>query len=820
MPNIEHLIVEPSLEDCGERRPEQADSIIVQMRECKEGKYEAKFRLALTGIVNMPNEANSEESRDRIAWIDDSICALLTSLSDGQILDLNYGWRHQPGKSPEFNWEVVGSSTGAAGTDALEGARDLFHSLQVVLGNPAMGLRFSPAKSAHKEPGAGLNWRYMLEPAAISIPVKKGRRVGYTGAHPAAGQVILAFPPDRNRVDFDSVIRTGGASPASFTVSLCVEGITLNDEELDVVNTAFDHLRTGEVGQIRLEGSRAGRIYDDGIVASTLYRLERWLGDPHGYKVSCTVRADGPLPKSLLEIIGCELFRGVPVSARRITENSDIEHRDTSGIVNLADCFHRADSPLNLLPGMEGLQRVGIPRAYTSAPVELSPKGTVLGYCGQQHAGPTIRLADADRSRHCYVIGATGTGKSTLLYNMISQDIESGQGLCMIDPHGDLYEQLMNSVPKHRAKDVILMDLADLQYAVGINLLECNGPNRDVQMNFVVNELMMIFSRLYNLSIVGGPGFEVYMRNALLAVMDIEGRTATLLDVVRFFEDNEFRRYVKKRSKNVLAVSFWERQAERVKGDWDIMNLAPYITCKLNQFTHNALLRPIIGQPRSTIDFRKAMDQGKIVLVNLAKGLLGEFDARLLGMLLIGKIFNASLSRISVDKSERRPFYLYIDEFQNLATPSVIGLLSEARKFGLSLIMANQHLGQFSEDDSKRGVADAILGNVATMLFFRMGPKDAEKLETYTRPYLSAHDLQRLPDHHVACRMLNNNAPVPSFVFETFPMQAPVLAKEERDQITRNIRRRARRVYARKRETVEQGIMQDWSTDPAKKGCE
>lgn len=811
MPNIENLAVESPPADREEMRPGQPEPPIVRVMECKEGGFKAEFGLALSGIVNTPKERESEERRDRAAWMDDSIRALFTSLSDGQVLDFGYGWRHDPDGFSRFDWEVTGTSTGAAGEDALESARNLVHSLQVTLGSPAYGLRFSPAgRMVHDRSGATPNWVYVLEPAAISIPASKGRQVGYKVAQPINQKVILSFPSGSKGVDFDPVIRAGGASPTAFTVSLQVKGITLAGDALDVLEAAFENLRSGEVGQIRLEGSKSGRIYDEGVVASTLQRLERWLGDPRGYHARCTIQADGPLPESLLEIIGRELFRGVPVSARRIGGIVEDKGGQNAGVVNLTGCLHRSDNTLNLLPGREALQVVGISRVYATAPVAFAPEGLVLGHCGQKEAGQLVRLAEADRSRHCYIIGATGTGKSTLLYNMISQDIQGGQGLCMIDPHGDLYGQVLNNIPEHRAKDVILMDLADFRHSVGLNFLECSGPGRAIRMNFIVNELMTIFSRLYNMDIVGGPAFEIYMRNALLVLMGNERRTSTLLDVVRFFEDAEFRMYTKSTSNNALAVSFWNRQAEKVEGDWRLSDMAPYITCKLNQFTHNALLRPIIGQPKSTINFQQAMDDGQIILVNLAKGLLGEFDVRLLGMLLIGKFFNAALGRFSTRQRDRRTFYLYIDEFQNLATPTIVGLLSEARKFGLSLIMANQHLGQFSEDDKKRGVADAILGNVATMLFFRMGPKDAEKLETYTKPYLDAHDLQHLPDRHVACRMLNNNVPVSSFVFETLSMHVPDVEEDMQARITQNIRRRSRRVYARQREKVEEAIMRGW----------
>ena len=452
---------------------------------------------------------------------------------------------------PNLAWRLQELVIGTTGADVLESSRDLFHSLQVALGNPALGFQFSPSKSTHEEPSGGHNLTYLLEPAAISIPIANMNPIGYMGASPSDRQVILAFPANKNGASFDSVIQTGRASSAAFTVSLHVEGIGLTEDELDIINAAFDHLRIGEAGQIRIDGSRSGRIYDEGMVASTLFRLERWLGDPRGYRVRCTVQADSPLPKSLLEIIGHELFRGIPVSVHRITEMSAIERQDASSIINLAGCFHRTDSPLNLLPDTETLQGAGVPRVYRAPPLGFAPRGLVLGHCGREHGGQSVRIAEIDRSRHCYVIGATGTGKSTLLYNMIYQDIKHGRGLCMIDPHGDLYEQVVNSIPMNRANDVILMDVSDTKYSVGINILECSGVKNDVQMNFIVNELMTIIGRLYDLSVSGGPAFESYMRNALLAVMGVESRTATLLDVVRFFEDEDFRKYVKEKSRNV-----------------------------------------------------------------------------------------------------------------------------------------------------------------------------------------------------------------------------------------------------------------------------
>jgi hypothetical protein len=422
-----------------------------------------------------------------------------------------------------------------------------------------------------------------------------------------------------------------------------------------------------------------------------------------------------------------------------------------------------------------------------------------------------VRLSPSDRSRHCYVIGATGTGKSTLLNNMLVQDIERGEGMCLIDPHGDLYHQVLGSIPEKRAKDVILLDICDFDHAIGLNFMECEGPYKAMQMNFIVNEMLMIFSKLYDMKVVGGPMFEMYMRNAMLLVMDNDIRKATLLDVVRVFEDDEFRRCAKSQCKDPMVVRFWDSQAEKAGGEASLKNMVPYITSKLNQFTHNALLRPIIGQATSTINFRGIMDNGQILLVNLSKGLLGELDVQLIGMLLIGKIFKAAMSRIDIKQEKRRPFYFFVDEFQNFMTPTIATLLSEARKFGLCLTLANQNLGQLSVNGKDSGVMEAVLGNVATTLFFRMGPKDASELESYTAPYLDSHGMQYLPDHHVVCRMLNRNVPSTPFVFSTLPPQSSTAPLETQERIVAGIRRRCREQYAVRREHIESEIMKCWA---------
>jgi hypothetical protein len=807
---------QPTLDLFPEQIEEQVDvpvdSAIMRVRECAEDRYEVDFTLALCGVSFGMKPVRNGESREKGPRMNDNLKSLLTGVGPGQILDFRYGWCHESEQPPRFRWEVIGTGIDSDGPAALSSARELYHALRSVVGEPELGLKFSPTETSPAAPARESKWNYLLEPAAISILATPSSPIGYTADAdlPQKKMVVLGYPTFQSEQHFDSIIRIGRGSPASFTLSLRVEARILGATELEALDLAFNQLRTGKVCQLHLEGSTAGYLYDEKILLTTLRRLERWLAEPHGCQARCTVESDAPLPPSLLTIMGRELFGGVPLSVRQVSVAAVGRKQNHQGIMSLAGCFHHADFSLNLIPNRERLQLVGVPRAYTMPLMDLADGGLVLGRCCQQHQISPVRLDDVDRTRHCSVMGGTGTGKSTLLRSMISQGMERGENLCLLDPHGDLYEQVLESIPEERAQDVILIDLADTEYSVGLNFLECSGPNRALQMNFITNEMMSIFHRLYNMDLAGGPVFETYMRNCLLAVMGNPRRTATLLDVVRFFEDDHFRAYINARCENPLVVSFWKKQAAQAGGEHSLINMAPYITSKLNQFTHNDLLRPIIGQAKTTIDFRGAMDQGKIILVNLAKGLLGEFDIRLLGMLLIGKIFSSALARIVLPAAERRPFYLYIDEFQNLATETVIGLVSEARKFGLSLVMANQHLGQFSDQTGMRGVEDAILGNVASMLFFRMGPNDAEKLASYTKPYLGAEDLQNLPDYHVACRMLRNNVPVPSFVFETIRAQQVGMTGEQA-ALVEQIRSVSRSVYAQPRDKVERAIMDEWT---------
>ena len=373
------------------------------------------------------------------------------------------------------------------------------------------------------------------------------------------------------------------------------------------------------------------------------------------------------------------------------------------------------------------------------APNNIPNEGIVLGYNLFRGVKKDIRIKRVDRRRHSYIIGKSGTGKSVLLCNMAVQDIENGDGVCVMDPNGDLIEDILNRIPPERAEDVIVFSPSDTERPIGLNLLEFDERYPE-QKSFVINEMISIFDKLYDLKATGGPMFEQYMRNALLLIMDDPATGSTLMEIPKVLADENFRKMKLSKCKNPTVVDFWNKEAEKAGGDAALANIVPYITSKLTPFISNDMMRPIIGQQKSAFNMRDLMDNKKILMVDLPKGAIGETNAYLLGMIMVGKILMAALSRTDIPQEERKDFYLYIDEFQNFTTNSICQILSEARKYALCLNVAHQYIGQLSKNQDSQ-IKDAIFGNVGTMVSFKVGAEDAEFLVKDFGPVFNEYDL-------------------------------------------------------------------------------
>jgi hypothetical protein len=760
--------------------PDTPEQPLISIQKKKERAYfEAEFALELAGVTKTKIKFEPVGKQDEKTKVDAVKFrqSLVRVPFSGQGLRFVYSGGNDEHGNPSLDWRIIGVSKGLSVEDAALSARQLFQNLNVILKALRNDYFFVPiiAPERFGELESGNVWIGKIKPLGIEIKAPNPSPLGFiteNNSQKAQRSVIIVPYDDKGAAEkFDAVTAGIFGCPSDVRVIISVANFMLSKNELQHVATALKWLKNGEVKQVRYD-SVEERIDDDELLKKIKKNLELWMKNPSGYRITCKVLSNDPIPESYLSIISRDLFNSpVSIDVRKADTQSE-DKPSTVDSLDLTDCINSAATMPILFPDKTGLLNCGVRRVFSLPKVNLKSNGILLGHVPIHSLPGKVYFSRTDRTRHVYICGATGTGKSTLLYNMLRQDIENDEGIILIDPHGDLYSQILNSIPSRRINDVVLIDPSDFEFAVGVNFLECSGFYRPVQINFIVNEMIKIFDRLYDLRQTGGPIFEQYMRNALLLAMDNEFPGATLMDIPPIFEDKGYRRFLLDRCRSEIVKAFWTKQAERAGGEAALENIAPYITSKLNQFTNNALLRVIIGQPRTTVDFRAAMDKGKIVLVNLSKGYLGELDTQLLGMLIIGKVFSSAMGRVTLMPERRRPVFLYIDEFQNFVTDSVAHLLSEARKFGLHLALANQNLTQLKVHSGRQDVLDSVLGNVGSIIMLRLGAVDAEKMTVYTKPELDEQDLQDLPDFYAVARLLSNNTPSRPFVFETLPMKS------------------------------------------------
>ena len=460
----------------------------------------------------------------------------------------------------------------------------------------------------------------------------------------------------------------------------------------------------------------------------------------------------------------------------------------------MASLFHFPISGATQMPNINWLSS-----KEAAAPLNMPKEGIILGKNIYRDTETEARISPNDRSRHIYVIGKSGTGKSVLLANMARNDILNGDGVAVVDPHGDLIEDIMSAIPKERAEDVIYFNPADIDRPMGLNLLEYDKKYPE-QKTFVINEMINIFDKLYNLKNTGGPMFEQYMRNSMLLIMDDPESGSTLMEISKVLVDPDFRKYKLSKTTNPVVRDFWQKEAEKAGGDAALANMVPYITSKLNAFVANDMMRPIIGQQNSAFNFRKIMDEKKILLVNLSKGRIGDFNSYLLGMVIVGKILMAALSRTDIQKDKRKDFYLYLDEFQNFITESISVILSEARKYRLNLTIAHQYIGQLVRDQDA-SIRNAVFGNIGTMISFKVGAEDAEFLVKEFAPVFDAYDLVNIDKYNAYIKLIIDNQPTRAFNIKTSPL------KEYDYNHSEEIKKLSRLKYGRDKSIIETEIL-------------
>jgi len=444
----------------------------------------------------------------------------------------------------------------------------------------------------------------------------------------------------------------------------------------------------------------------------------------------------------------------------------------------------------------------------SAPPPNLPKEGLLLGHVEYRGVDAEVKIKQADRNRHLYIVGKSGSGKSVLISNLAIQDIQNGHGVCIVDPHGDLVEDVLEHVPKHRADDVIIFNPSDLDRPIGLNMLE--AKNED-QKDFAVQEMIGIFYKLFPPDMIG-PMFEHNMRNAMLTLMADTDDPGTIIDIPRIFTDDEFVKEYLKKVTDPIVRAFWEKEMAKTsaqqKGD-----MLGYLVSKVGRFVGNEMMRNIMGQQKSALDFREIMDKKKILLVNLAKGKTGEVNAKLIGLIVVAKLQMAAMGRADMAAEDREEFYLYIDEFQNFITDSISTILSEARKYKLNLIVAHQYMNQLVDDKGNADIRDAILGNVGSMCIGRIGPEDAEVLAKEFAPTFGSYDLINPPQYSYYTKLLIDNQTTKPFNMLAYP------PKKGNKELAKAIKELSRLKYGRDRATVSAEILEKSKLGAAEEGA-
>lgn len=452
-----------------------------------------------------------------------------------------------------------------------------------------------------------------------------------------------------------------------------------------------------------------------------------------------------PVPSNTL--VGEYLLRSFPYEKHDMVLNS----------VELATLYHFPDqqnTPTSQLSRQSSKQVDG--------PRNMPEEGLFLGYNLFRGAKKPIRLALGDRQRHMYVVGQTGTGKSTFLENLAVQDMLSGGGFAFIDPHGDTAEKLLSMVPKERTEDVIYFCPADTDYPIGFNLFEFNDPK---EKDFIIQEILNMLYKLYDPQRQGimGPRYENIFRNAALAIM-ADPNGGTFVDVPKLFTDPDFLKEKLQHVKDPNVLDFWLKEYPASQRSNDAGEVTAWFVSKFGAFLGNEMMRNMIGQTKSAFDLREVMDNKKILIVNLSKGRTGDLNSKLLGMIFVMRFQAAAMSRSDIPESERKDFALYVDEFQNFSTDSFATIMSEARKYHLNLIVANQFTTQLTEE-----IRDAVFGNMGSVVAFRVGQNDVDALTRYFSPEFDAEDLLRVPNYNTVVRTLAGGVPTRPFSMATIP---------------------------------------------------
>lgn len=489
------------------------------------------------------------------------------------------------------------------------------------------------------------------------------------------------------------------------------------------------------------------------------YFLRLWLQQRNGW----IIRARGwiakrkPVPTAAIEMVGRHLFSAeCQVAGPGKAPSAPSAH-------DLSCCFPQGWPLRPILPEDDESGKLAAGRLLNKTLPELPESGFLIGTADAVE----VRLPTESRDRHIYVVGATGTGKTTLLGRMIRADMDAGQAVLLLDPHGDLFEEALAAVPKRRKKDLLLVDPLHPARRPALNILDIHdGVLRKRHTELLIGEMIACFQELWDNPEAFGPMFEVYFRNAIQLLTLRGGAPRTVVDFDLLFGDKDFRDRLVHECLDGGTRTFWTKIAEKAGGEASLANMAPYITSKMAPLAHGAFLSSLVCRPKDEVRLVSRINENPIILVNLSKGILGARESRVMGVILLAQIFSAGLSRSQMKPADRKPVNVYVDEFQNFISDNMASMLSEARKFNLRFVLANQTLAQLSANRGTQNLLETVLGNVGNIILFRLGVPDAARLRAFTEPF-TQQEMQELPNFHAMVRLLTAEGPVRPLIMKT-----------------------------------------------------
>jgi hypothetical protein len=662
-----------------------------------------------------------------------------------------------PDGNRKIDFGIEGSSADPAGNDLLADRLSLIlnemRSHGYAFGKRTRQLPSRQGLSRQRKERHSSKWME-IRPQSLSTTPRRLSRLGF-GVKPESneGQQSLRLP--------DLPPSFGGYTldpPAKLVADLPQVELF----EIEFVRTDLPETATSVVEEaLRFQLSNQQTVVQVNQPTLSQVFLSSWLWHRTGWKITVRARLKNghDVPVAPLEMLGRDLF----LCECEVASAEDEENPE--GRVDLRNVYPKGWPFPPILPAASVFDAVAATRMHNVSLPDLPKKGLKIGVA----EGADVRLPVQSRDRHTYIVGATGTGKTTLLTRMIREDMEAGEGVILLDPHGDLHAEIVEAVPKARRGDLVIVDPTREDCRPGLNILDVQeGHLRKRHTELLIGELIQCFRDIWDVPEAFGPMFEVYFRNAIQLMTLRNGEPLTVECFNRVFTDKAFRSELIAECADPSTAAFWKDVAEKAGGECSLANITPYIACKMSPLTQGAFLTCLLTQPKDEIRLADRINRAPIVLVNLNKGVLGVQESRILGVILMAQIMSAGLKRSLMSRKERHPVNIYVDEFQNFVSDNVASMLSEARKFGLRLTLANQTLAQLKAKAGRQNLLETVLGNVGNMILFRLGVPDAEKLKLFIEPF-SCQEMQELPNFHALVRLLTPEGPVRPLIMQTLP---------------------------------------------------